>query len=492
MNHPKLITVALVVGLILTSAACPAADLKKLTTGGITVEYAAGMDAQAKKVMQIWQASVLPSIEVQRQTDTFLTDLDGMSRDIAQMLGADGKQATIKTRLETFKTKAQVLTSAFSTVRLVSKASAVATQGVDAGLVQLRYIKEKDEFTLVVDQQEVSPEKLKRSFFPVIVNADGSIRSESKLSAMALDFLGAGDALVVAPVHDTVSYTMAAQLKIYHPLARWFSEGVSGYITRQIIAKHNPKLNGLATSLFAVSDQAKEVRPKINLLTWPQLPYQNKSKSVFDPIYETAATQYSIEIITKLLAGANAKALPQIVSSLSFAANPDTDAICAAVKKATNTDLMPTLMTYVPQNVQDGIKSGEASKLIAKAQASLDEKKWQDAAASLKLALEMTPNDVNARMNLAWIEREYGDFYDSEIQVFLTAALLKQENYSFSFYKNVVEGDYVLARLAIMMGDLKTAKERLEAVLYYKPKHVDAKRAMEDIKKLEDAAKGKT
>jgi len=42
-----------------------------------------------------------------------------------------------------------------------------------------------------------------------------------------------------------------------------------------------------------------------------------------------------------------------------------------------------------------------------------------------------------------------------------------------------------------MMGDLKTAKDCLDTVLYYKPDHVDAKRAMEEIRKLEDTAKGK-
>lgn len=491
MNYLRVMTVALIIGLAFSSVACVAVDMKQLSSGGITVSYPPGMEAQAKKVMAIWQTSVKPSIDVQRQTTTLLNDLDGISKDIAQMLGADDKQAPIKTRLESFKTKAQVHTAAFSHIRLVSKGTAVATQGVDASLVQLRYIKEKDEFTLVVDLQEVNPDKLKKSFFPVIVNADGSIRSESKLASMALDFLGAGEAMSVAPVHDTVGYMMAEQLQIYHPFTRWFNEGVSGYITRQVISKYSPKLNSLVTSLFSVSDRAKAIRPKINLLAWPQLPYQNREKAVFDPVCETAATQYSIEVITNLLAKANPKVLPKIVSSVSHAGNPDTDAICAAVKTATNTDLKPILMTYVPQAVQDGITSGEAPKLVAKAEALVGQKKWQESAAALRQALDMTPTDVNARINLAWIVREFGQRHDSEVQIFLTAALLKREKYSFHLYQNVIEGDYVLGRFAIMMGDLQLAKQRMERVLYYKPDHVDAKRAMDEIDRLEAAAKGK-
>lgn len=491
MNYLRVMTLALVIGLAFSSAACLAADMKQLSSGGIIVSYPPGMDAQAKKVMAIWQSQVKPSIDVQRQTSTVLTNLDGISKDIAQMLGADEKQVLIKTRLESFKSKAQVMVAAFSTVKLVSKGSAVATQGVDASLVQLRYIKEKDEFTLVVDLQEVNPDKLKKSFFPVIVNADGSIRSETKLSAMALDFLGSGDALCLAPVHDTVGYMMGEQLKIYHPLARWFNEGVSGYITRQIISKYSPKLNSLAKSLLSVSDAAREIRPKINLLAWPQLAYQNREKAVFDPVYEVAATQYSIEVISNLLAKANPKVLPKIVSSVSLLGNPDTDAICAAIKKATDTDLKQTLMTYVPQDVAGGITSGEAPKLIAKAEALVDQKKWQESAAALRQALDMTPADVNARINLAWIEREFGQRHDSEVQIFLTAALLKQQKYSFHLWKFTVEGNYVAGRLAIMMGDLKTAKQCLETVLHYKRDHADAKRAMDDISKLEAAATGK-
>ena len=491
MKYPRLITIALIIGLALSSAACLAVEYKQLSGGGITVSYPPGMDAQAKKVMEIWKTSVKPSVDVQRQTESLLSNTEGMSKDIAAMLGADDKQAMIKTRLDSFKTKAEVMVAAFSNIKLVSKGTAVATQGVDASLIQLRYVKDKDEFTLVPYLEDVNPDKLKKTFFPVIVNADGSIRSETKLSAMALDFLGAGDALALAPVHETVAYMMAEQLKIYHPLARWFNEGVSGYITRQMVSKYAPKLNNVASTLFSVSDKAKEVRGKINLLAWPQMPYQNRDRDVFDPVYDVASTQYSIEVITNLLAKENPTVLPKIISSVSYSGNQDTDALCAAIKKVTNTDFKSVLKTYAPKDVQDGIASGEAPKLVAKAEKLVDEKKWQDAAAALRQALAMDPTDVNARMNLAWIEREFDQRHDSEIQVFLAAALLKQQKYSFHLWKFTVEGNYIAGRLAIMMGDLKTAKDCLDTVLYYKPDHVDAKRAMEEIRKLEDTAKGK-
>jgi len=256
------------------------------------------------------------------------------------------------------------------------------------------------------------------------------------------------------------------------------------------VAKYSPKLNGLATALFSVSAPSEQLKDKVNLLAWPQAAYQNRDPASFDVAIETARTQYAIEAISNLLAKAGPQALPKIMNGIIYSGNPDTDAICAAIQKATGTDFKPTLMSYVPRDVRDGIASGESAKLISKAQGLVNQKKWKDAAAALRQALEMTPDEANARLNLAWIEREFGERKDSELQVFLAAGLLKQQKYSISMYAYAVESYYVMGRLAIMMGNLDSARTFLDTVLEYNPNHTDAKRAMEDIRKLEGAAKG--
>jgi hypothetical protein len=406
------------------------------------------------------------------------------------MLGAEEKKDLARTRLASFKNKSTVLVAAFSNIRLVRKANATAASGIDGGAMQLRYSKEKDEFNVAFDEQDTSPDKLKHSFFPVIVNPDGTIRSEARLGQIALDFLGSGGALAIAPVQDTVSYLIADSLKVYHPLTRWFSEGVSGYVTRQMIAKYAPKLAPAANGLFAVSAASQKLRDSVNLYSWPQSAYMSKDPGEFDPKMETARTQYAIEAVSSLVTKAGPQALPKIMGSLNYVGNPDTEAICAAIQKVTGSDFKPTLMSYVPDEIRKGIASGEATKLIAKAEGQVKAKKWQDAAASLRQALEMTPDDVNARLNLAWIEREFGQRKDSELQVFLVAGLCKQQKYSFHLFVYSVEGNYVSGRLAILMGNLEAAKQFLEPVLQYKPNHADAKRAMEEVRKLEETAKG--
>jgi len=486
----KHLIVALALALVPANAACPAQNLKQISSGGITVSYPDGLDAQAKKVMAIAQSTIKPSVDVHRQIMSLLANPDAMADDITRMLGTEEKKDLVKTRLASYATRSAVLVAAFSNLRLVRKASAVATSGIDGGAMQLRYSKEKDEFNVAFDDTDASPDKLKNSFFPVIVNPDGTIRSEAKLGEIALDFLGSGGALAIAPVHDTVSYLIADSLKIYHPLARWFNEGISGYVTRQIVAKYAPKLVPVANSLFAVSDESQKLRDKVNLYSWPQSAYLIKDPQEFDAKMETARTQFAIELVTNLLAKAGPQALSKIMGNLVYIGNPDTEAICAAIQKVTGIDFKSTLISYVPEEVRKGMASGEAARLVAQAEQQVKVKKWEDAAASLRQALEMTPDDVNARLNLAWIEREFGRRKDSELQVFLLAALLKQQPYKFSVFVPAIEANYVMGRLAILMGNLQAAKQFLEPVLAYKPDHADAKRAMEEVRKLEEAAKG--
>lgn len=491
MKYLSMLAVALV-GTALLGSACPAAEgLRTLSSGGITVSYPTGLESQAKKVMSIAQSTIKPSVEVHRRTVALLNDTDAIAKDICLALGADEKKDMVKTRLESFKDKSTALVAGFSNIRLVKKTSAVATDGVDAGVLQLRYVKDKDQFNLVSEEQDASAEKLKRSYFPVIVNPDGSIRSESKLGQMALDFLGSGEPIAIAPIHDTIAYMMAEPLKLYHPMARWFNEGVSGWLTRQMVAKYDSKLSKVANALFSVSPQAQQVRDKVNLIAWPQSAYQNREKIMADSSLETARTQYAIEAITDLLTKAGPQALPKIMNELNYTGNPNTETICAAIQKNTSTDFKAVLMSYVPRDVRQGIESGESTKLTAKAEELVGQKKWTEGIATLRKALEMTPDDANARLNLAWIEREIGERKDAELQVFLTAALLKQQKHSFHMYAYAVESNYVMARLAILMGDIQSAKRFLEPVLQYKPDHADAKRAMDDIRKLEEAAKGK-
>ena len=475
----------------LACAAHPAEEeLKQLSDGGITVSYPAGMETQAKRVLKIGTESIKPSVEVHRRMSALLSDANSVAKAIAELVGADEKTDEAQVRLQAYKDKSDALAQCFSHVRLVSRTAAAGAGGVDAGVLQVTYDAESGEFKTVLDERLDSPEKVKKSFFPVIVNADGSIASESKLVETALEFLGSGQGMVIAPIHDTVGYIIAQELEIYHPFSRWFNEGASAWITRRVVAAADPKLGDMANDLLSVSAKSKQLRDKVDLRAWAQTAFQNRNSRDYDPALESARTQYAVELLSEYLGSDGAKTLPKIIGEIKYSSNTNTDTICAAAEKVTGKDLKSALLGYVPKEMKDGIESGEAKELGLRAEALVQKKQWQEATETLRRALQMAPGDLNLRLNLACAQREIGERLDSEFQVFLLAALLKQGSQSFHLFEDTLEGRYVLARLAILVGNLQSAKAFLQPLLEQKPDHQDAKRAMEEIRALERAAKG--
>lgn len=475
---------------IVSPATATEEGLKQLSANGITVHYPATMEVQAKRILEMAVKQIQPSVGIHRQIIALLADPGAIATDIADLLGSEEVQDKTRIRLSAFKLKSEALVACFSNIRLISTADAVAKGGVDAGVIQVRYVKDTDEFKIGLDLENANVDAIKRGYFPIFVNADGSIRVENKIPEMALDFLGSGQTMLLAPIHEVVIHAITQQLNLYHPFTRWFTEGVSGWVTRRVVGRLDPKLVALADQAFLPGPAAKKLRDKINLLAWPQSAFQNFRDPAFDPTMEAAHSRYSVEVISNMLGGNRGKTLARIISEIKYNANADTNMICEAIKKVTGTDFKKTLMTYVSQDIRDGISSGKAKKLIAQAEKLVQEKKWKDAATKLRRALQMAPDDVNARLNLAWIEREFGERIDSEIQVFTAARLLGQAKYSFSLFAPSLEGNYIVGRLAILLGNLEYARKLLEPVLAAKPDHVDARRAMAEIKAIESAAKG--
>lgn len=477
--------------LALAVAAAAAVDEKKLSEGGITVSYPAGMEAQAKKVMQIAKQSIKPSLDQHRRSSALLANSDTVAKSIVTLLGADEKLDETQDRLKGYKDRSDAFIKCFGNIRLVKKTAAAGAGGVDGGLLKVEYVKDSDEFKMTMEGDLTDAEKLKKCCYPVIVNPDGSIRAENKIAEVALKFLGTGETIAIAPVHETVGYILAEQLKLYHPFARWFNDGVAGWVANAVISKSDPKLGSSMSKFLAVSAFSKNMKEKVNLLAWPQPAFQNRAEGVFDPSLDAVHTQYAVELITNLLGKDGSTLLPKIMGELNYTGNPDTDTICKAIDKMTGKNSKTLLLGYVPKQVRDGIDSGEAKSLGAEAEKLVAKNDFAGAAANLRLALEMAPEDVNLRLNYACAERETGERRDSEFQVFAVASLLKKGNQSFHLYETSgMEGCYVLARLAVLVGNLEQAREFIQPLIQAKPNHADAKHLVDEIDKLQKSAKG--
>jgi|YNPNPStandDraft_1061719.scaffolds.fasta_scaffold00565_10 tetratricopeptide (TPR) repeat protein len=486
-------TLAIVIAVVLAFAPAvfAAEQMSQFSDSGITVYYPPNYETQGKRILELLKPVIVPAIDVHQRTVSLLQDTDTLSKQIADALGAEEKADEAKTRLDAYKTKSQALIAAFTRIKLVPKADAVAAKLYKTGVLAFKYDENTDEFAFGLDLYNVDAAKLEQSYFPVFVNADGSIRSESRLPEMVANILGSNPGMIVAPIHDTVGYILAQELRLYYPFARWFNEGVSAWVTRHVVLKTDATLRDILNELFAVNKRSKTLKPKINLIAWPQAAYQNRNKEGFQPELEAAMSQYSLELIDSYFGKTAAKELPKVVAELRYNANADTQTICDTAKKLTGRDLKSKLLDYVPTEVRTGIESNTAKKLLAQAETAAQQKKWQDAANKIAKALQMTPEDFNARLNLAWLCRELKDNTEAEYQVFIAARLLKNDKYSVHLYASSLEGNYVIARLAILLGNLDTAKELLKPILEAMPSHADAKRAMEEVKAMETAAKGK-
>lgn len=483
-----LLAALVVLALLVSPAIAADDDMRQMKNGAITVWYPPKLEEQAKRVMEVAGKSIEPGLAAHNQIVSLLADPSSIAADMAGMMGAEEVQVKTAERLTAYREKSRALIASFSTVRLIDAAGVIAAGGADCGVLQIRYFRDNDEFKMGVDLSRVNKETLDRSYYPVLVNADGRVRGEDKLPNMITDLLGSSRLMALAPIHETAMWILAEQLNLYHPFGRWFNEGVSGWVTRRMITKLDPTLGSLAGQVYLPGAAAKKVRDKVNFPAWPQLAFQNRNDRGHDPAVEVAQTQYAVEAIGNLLGGNRAGQLAKIVGELKYNPNADSDAICAAILKTTGTDFQKTLQSYIPDDIRKA-GPGEAKKQIAQAEKLVQEKKWEEAAVKLKRALQITPQDTNARLNLAWILRETGNRVDSELQVFLAARLLKPDNHSFSLFAPSVEGNYIIGRLAIMMGDLEYARKFIQPVLEAKPDHEDAKRAMQEIKAIESAAK---
>ena len=121
--------------------------LKDVTDGKVTVSYHAGMEPQAKHILDIAKQSIEPSLDINQRIVDLLSNADSISRDIANLLGYEEKQAEAKARLIAYKDKSEALIQCFSHIRLIRKADAVATGGVDAGVLQVRYAVDRTSST---------------------------------------------------------------------------------------------------------------------------------------------------------------------------------------------------------------------------------------------------------------------------------------------------------------------------------------------------------
>ncbi len=481
--------------LILLALLCAGAYAqdKRLESGNVEVYYDAKYEAQAKKVLGTVAEPVSASLTMSKRTAKLLSDTEGLSNYIVTLLAAPEQKTYTKNELDRYDREARAFIKTFSKFKLISKDNAVKTKGIDAGVVTVRYDEEKDDFNMVIETNAITEEMLDRSYMPVIINSDGSIRSEDKLVGIALLYLGSGDRMSVVPVHKTVSLLVEDKLRFYNPMTRWFTEGVSSYVTVKAVEKYNPELKDVLREMFVPDEAAAKSRDLINLYATPQANFENRQDPHYSVQKEIASAKYIYELMTKILGANGEKLLPEIVKPLKYVGNPENAKIFAAADKVTGKNTKEMLLEYSPANVKSEAGSKAAADgLVKRAEEAAKGKDYEGCSKLLWDAIQIYPEDSDLYFNHAWAERMCGRTQNAETRIVLGACFLKEGKASANFIypedKDCAkEGLYIMGRLCVLFGDLKNGEMIFNSILKYYPDHKDAKNGLEQIKRITGA-----
>jgi tetratricopeptide (TPR) repeat protein len=226
----------------------------------------------------------------------------------------------------------------------------------------------------------------------------------------------------------------------------------------------------------------KSLKGKVNLIAWPLAGLESQCPSAEEEEISTACYSFAVEAIDRML-GDKPGALAKVTAKLKGGRSPDTDKICAAITEVTGRDAKSILLDYVPDYVRAGLKSGEPESLRKDALQKLHARDYAGGAKLLSRLLEMTPSNVNARLDLAWAMRKSGaPRPESERMITIAVNVLQcSEVGRFELCASDADSKYVVGRALQVAGDKQKAKVRFDEVLRLDPSHADAQSALKEL-----------
>jgi len=487
---------------------------QKLTVGDITVSYPTGLEAQARDLMAVSQRVIPPRrARIPAVTQAFL-DQKGMAERVADLLGCPERIDTAHRTVSAVVSGVETLTDALflpmlSDARIYREADLKASGGLHDGVVDLTYDPSTDRFMLQICSG-ITGEGVNtpagKGFLPFVVRDDGTFRTPPGLGlaewvAQPIDELAVGSAITLraATIHEAAEVILDG-LGCDHPFTRWFSEGVANWVALQVVAQVAPEYLQLCREHFLPGREANPLRERINLLAWTRATYEREFVVAGDRGLDEASYLYATELIDRLLQGQPAGTLAKVVGKLKGAQPPDSDAICQAFREVMGKDARSMLLEYVPTHVRDGLAQGLAATKLQEGYQALSAGQLPRAATLLKEALEMSPSDADAHLNLAIIVRRalrgpqlpdpgtaQRRRLESERHIAIAAALTKRDpSRPFQIHGPVDnEARYALGRAEQFRGRIQEAKDILSQL----PQgHEDAQEALKEIAEEERAS----
>ncbi len=487
---------------------------QKLTVGDITVSYPQGLESQAKELADICQQVIPPRKARYLVAARAFSDEKAIAQRVVDLLGcADCTDSTYRALSRLAQDSGALVDTLFlpmlSDVRIYREADLRIPGGLHTGVVDLVYDPSADRFMFSMGARitgEGARAPAGKGFMPVIVRDDGTFRSAAGLGpaedlAGKLDETAVSGAIVTraALIHEEAEIVLGVS-GFDHPFARWFNEGVANWVALQVVAEVAPEYLQVCREHFLPGREANPLRERINLLAWTQVTYEREFVLAGDSGLDEAHYPYATELVERLLDRQPPGTLARVVARVKGSQSPDSDAICQAFREVTGKDARSMLLEYVPTHVRDGLAQGLPSTKLQEGYAALSADQLPQAAARLKEALEMSPSDPDAHLNLAIIMRralrgpqvpdpgtEQRRWQESQRHIAIAAVLTKRDaSRQFQIHGPVDdEARYALGRAEQFRGRTEEAKRMLSNL----PKdHQDAQQALKEIAEEEKSS----
>lgn len=472
---------ALLGGMCLPCAA--AGETKTLKAGEITVTYPSGMEDKAKEVAEFATKNILPIRDQFLKTRKALSDTDKVANRIVEWLGCPEEQKEAKKILASFPEIMDAVESLYTDIRLYRESEVKASGGMKEGAMSLSYDPSDGSFHSNWLATSDQSKEARKAFLPVAVGEDGRYNGKP-VDELARGLDGTAFGMMPA-IHEAAEAVLLLGLKFYHPYARWFNDGVSNWVMMQVAREFTPDLYGQCETSAMPGDEAKSLRPKINLLAWPQVDYSARNPSQEEIRLNGACYQYATEAIDRMLRDLPPDTLAKIIRKLKGQYCPNTDAICAAIKVVTDRDARAILLEYVPDRIRSDRAQNVNFALCEQAKRLVGQADYAGMARLLSTSIEIEPSDPDAHFNLAWAMRKARmPKEESERQAKIAAGLLSGKTpHDFAYFEVDDECMYILGRVLMHAGNDKKAREILEQVIEHASDPADAKAALEELDK---------